>query len=81
MATNLDLLRAVGEVAFGEFWQSPMAEALRVNRRTINRWKQELWEVPDVLTDGTPLKPELHKILVKHERDLAAVKRRIEKEL
>jgi hypothetical protein len=79
-STNLELLRAVGEVAFGEFWQSPMAEALVVNRRTINRWKQKLWEVPDALPDGRPLMPELQRILAKHERDLASVKKRIEKE-
>lgn len=31
-------LRTVGEALYGERWQAPLADALGVNRRTVQRW-------------------------------------------
>lgn len=33
-----DLLRAVGEALYGEYWIKPLAGALQVNERTVQRW-------------------------------------------
>lgn len=43
-------LRAAGEALHGERWQSPLAEALAVNRRTIKRWVDGDWPIPDAIT-------------------------------
>jgi hypothetical protein len=34
----IDLLRSVGEALYGERWQAPLAEALAINPRTVQRW-------------------------------------------
>lgn len=73
-STNLDLLRRTGEVVFGEYWQTPMATHIKVDKRTINRWKQEEWPVPDVIPDGRPLEQVLQELLHKHEKDIARLK-------
>jgi hypothetical protein len=31
-------LETVGKALFGERWQTPLAEALKVNDRTVRRW-------------------------------------------
>lgn len=31
-------LRMIGELLYGEWWQSPLARALGVNDRTMRRW-------------------------------------------
>jgi hypothetical protein len=33
-----DELRAVGEALYGKYWQTPMAEALPCETRTIRHW-------------------------------------------
>lgn len=51
--TNLEILRAVGSLLYGEYWQKQMAEHLGVAQRTMNRWETGVHGVPDMLPDGS----------------------------
>jgi hypothetical protein len=37
--TSADLIRAAGEALYGPRYESDLASALDVNRRTVRRWK------------------------------------------
>ena len=47
-----DLLSAIGEALFGPFWQVELANTLGINRRTIRRWLNSEFAVPDAITDS-----------------------------
>lgn len=36
--TDSDLIRAIGESCYGNFWQAAVADALGVSMRTVRRW-------------------------------------------
>lgn len=40
MPDSADLIRRAGECLYGTRWESALAEALGVNRRTVRRWWQ-----------------------------------------
>ena len=40
------VLIKVGEALFGPAWRGPLAEALRVNERTVRRWAAGESEIP-----------------------------------
>lgn len=42
-----DALRAAGKALYGERWQSPLADSLAVNRRSVKRWVDGDWPIPD----------------------------------
>lgn len=44
-----ELLRATGEALFGPLWQSDLARALGVDRKTIQRWLKGTYAMPDEL--------------------------------
>lgn len=75
---NLDILRAVGEVVYGKWWQQPMAEALEIHRRTIHRWLLEQYAVPDQIGNHDLLKT-LDEMLTQHEKDVAATRRKLDR--
>jgi hypothetical protein len=63
------LLRWCGECLYGEHWVSPLARALGVNLRTMQRWvagqnepRESLWR-------------EIDELLLRRQSDLAAVRR------
>lgn len=43
--------RQAGESLFGEAWQQPLAKALGVNLRTLQRWANGQNEIPDGVAD------------------------------
>jgi len=45
------LLADIGEALYGERWQSDLASALGVNRRTIARWVSGKFDPPDAVWD------------------------------
>lgn len=47
-----DLLRAIGEAAYGERWQTPLAEAVGVRDRMVRYW-----------LSGRPMPPDLSRRL------------------
>jgi hypothetical protein len=73
--TSADLIRAAGEALYGPRYESGLAIALKVNRRTVRRWKSGehepragVWD--DLLTLMTDrctwldsLRAEIHKRL------------------
>ena len=44
-------LTAAGEALYGPLWQSDLAQALGVNRRTVSRWKSGQNEIPEGLAE------------------------------
>lgn len=48
---------AVGEALYGSRWHSSMAEALSVDRRTIRRWANGEWAVPNGAVE------DIHRLL------------------
>lgn len=44
--TDADRLNRAGLLLWGAGWHTPMALALGVNRRTIQRWANGQWPVP-----------------------------------
>jgi hypothetical protein len=76
-ATNLELLKLVGETVYGPFWQKAMVAHLGMSQRHMVRWCQEQWEVPTVLQDGRSLAVVLIDLLEDHQRKLDAVRVRV----
>lgn len=73
--SKLQLLSVIGHTVFGEHWQKAMAEAVKVNQRTMGRWVNRDSPVPDeVPSTGTPLLVQLDYILRKHEAEVASVR-------
>lgn len=44
---NGSLLASIGEAMFGDHWMQPLGEALRVHKRTIRRWRDGDYPIPD----------------------------------
>lgn len=42
-----DQLEALGELIYGEGWKAPMSEDLGVARKTVIRWAQGEFKIPD----------------------------------
>jgi len=40
----MSLIHEVAPLLYGPHWQTPLAEALGVTRRTVQRWAAEEWE-------------------------------------
>jgi transposase-like protein len=69
MATDQELLTAVGCALYGDRWQSDIARDLGVSDRTIRRWVSgEDIPRPGVWRD-------LLALVLAHEKELSAVKR------
>lgn len=75
--TNLELLRTVGQVTYGTFWQKAMAKKLGMSQRQMIRWTNGEWEVPDVLQSGKLLTTALLEILDEHQKTVNAVRGRL----
>ena len=74
-----DLLRTIGESLYGAYWIKPLAEALQVNARTVQRWALGQYApsphaVPGLLAD-------MRKLLVARGRDLERVIALVDKAL
>ena len=74
-----DLLRTIGESLYGTYWIKPLADALGVNQRTVQRWALGQYApsphaVPGLLAD-------MRKLLVARGRDLARVVAMVDKTL
>ena len=61
-----DLLRAAGQVLYGERWQSPLARDLGVSDRTMRRWA----------VDGPPesVRPEIDALLANRQAAIVHVR-------
>lgn len=66
-----DLFRATGECLFGPSWQSPLARALDVNLRNVQRWAAGDHPPPDFVW------PVLATLLREQGKRNAALLRRI----
>jgi hypothetical protein len=73
-ASNLELLQIVGETAFGQYWQKPLAEYIGMSQRQMARWAAGLWPVPDTLPDGRSLTVVLKELLEDHQQSVDAVR-------
>jgi hypothetical protein len=40
------ILRQLGHITYGQYWQTPMAQTLDINPRTLRRWLSLEWEIP-----------------------------------
>lgn len=69
-SANLEKLKRTGELVFGKAWQTPMAGYVHVDKRTINRWKQKQWPVPDIVPDGRTLDQAMQDLVEKHKEDI-----------
>lgn len=78
---RLALVRAVGEALYGPFWQKLLAKALGVSPRTMIRWNQEEWPVPDVMKDGRAIVVVLSDLLQDHQVKVDAVRVMVTKAL
>jgi len=65
---SADLIRLAGESLFGARWETALADLLRVNRRSIRRWKTGENE------PGKGVWQELCAIAMKREADLTRVR-------
>lgn len=65
MIDNVDLLRRAGALLYGSGWQSELARALGVNRRTVERWAGGSRE------PGEEYWSEIRELLFEHRDDLA----------
>jgi hypothetical protein len=66
-------LRKAGFALYGEQWQSELARALRVTDRTIRRWAQDEYSIPEEAREG------IAELCQARVRMLNAVMRRLEK--
>lgn len=66
-----DLLRAIGESLYGAYWIGPLADALDINPRTIQRWALGLYAPSPHAAPG--LLVDMRKLLVARVRDLERV--------
>jgi hypothetical protein len=49
MKLTADTLADIGEALFGPHWVAPLADALDVNLRTMQRWAAGQFAIPDTL--------------------------------
>jgi len=47
MTRNGALLRRIGEALFGPHWLNPLSDLLGVNPRTVRRWRDNEFIIPD----------------------------------
>lgn len=45
-STSAELLAAIGQALYGSDWISELADALQINRRTVQRWRSGAQPVP-----------------------------------
>lgn len=72
-----DLLSTVGRSLFGEYWQKPLAEALGVNLRTLQRWAAGSFEPAAESRPG--LLADMRKLVIARGRELDRVVAAIDK--
>jgi predicted transcriptional regulator len=65
-------LRKAGFALYGEQWRSELARALGVTDRTIRRWAQDEYSIPDEAREG------IMELCRKRVKMLNAVMRRLE---
>lgn len=75
--TDRQTLVRVGRVVFGKEWQKPMSDYLRVDRRTVGRWKDGDKPVRECF-DGVPFEDVMRNLLdeheVRHREQIAAIR-------
>lgn len=64
MTTGLALLARCGQALYGPLWQTPLAQALAVNDRTVRRWASGASPIPAAVW------PELYELLADRRGDL-----------
>ena len=74
-----DLLRTIGESLYGAYWIKPLADALQVNARTVQRWAIGQYAPSPHAAPG--LLADMRKLLVARGRDLARVVAMVDKTL
>lgn len=42
-------LQATGRLLYGDNWKGPLARALGINKRVVQRWANGQWEVPETV--------------------------------
>lgn len=71
---RLALMRAVGDALFGPYWQKLLAKQLGVAPRTMYRWNQKEWPVPEVMKDGRATVVVLSDLLEERQIKIAKVR-------
>lgn len=51
MKLNPETLRAVGNALYGPKWLYPLSEALGVHERTMRRWRDDQFTIPNGIWD------------------------------
>ena len=74
-----DLLRTIGEALYGAYWIKPLADALRVNARTVQRWALGQYAPSPSAVPG--LLADMRKLLVARGRELERVIAMVDKAL
>lgn len=59
MKRNGALLARIGAAMFGEHWLNPLSAGLGVNVRTVRRWRDDEFTIPDGVWDA--LRVTCHK--------------------
>lgn len=73
MEVTPELLRSVGVARFGPEWQKPLSEALNISPRTMRRWMNGEFEIPEgIFTELVQLVEEGLKL---RERELKELQR------
>lgn len=70
-ALSPTLLREIGEALHGTLWIGPLADDLGFSRRTVERWRDGLFRIPDGVA------ADLAALLEAHGTRTAALRRRI----
>ena len=74
-----DLLRTIGKALYGACWTKPLAEALGVNLRSLQRWRDgDTQPSPDAVPG---LLADMRKLLVARGRELERVVAMVDKAL
>lgn len=67
MSQNTELFAELGEMLYGPQWQSPLARALGINLRTVQRWATGESTPPETVMD------EVIKMFLAHAEHVAAL--------
>lgn len=65
------LLREIGEALYGDRWQASAARELRVSKRTVQRWAEGRYAVPESALVG------LSNALLGREAEIALLLKRL----
>ena len=60
--TNLELLRTVGQVTYGTFWQKAMAKKLGMSQRQMIRWTNGEWRLRDDYAPKNTIGPKANLV-------------------